>query len=141
MVRLWSKICSENGSLQYEGFTLGGKAFGPGTSFYENGRPCHEGIFGIKGLHLGREYYPNGQIRFEGLFKLNTGYGPNRPEYGTWYSESGEKLFHGEFRVNCSGLGFPFVKTPENYGKAYYSEGPNDFVFMWEDAEKAGVRW
>ena len=63
------------------------KACGLGVSYYANGNPLHEGLFGIKGLIEGKEYYPNGQLRCYGHYKINKGYGPNNIINGTWYSE------------------------------------------------------
>ena len=70
---------------------------------------------------------------FEGVFKLNKAYGPNEPEYGTWYSENGETRFHGKFTVSHGGVGFPSVKTPEDYGTGYISDDLNEHLFMWAD--------
>ena len=61
----WEKLYLDNGTLIYEGFTVNHKAYGAGTSFYPDGKPRQEGIWGIKGLLVGREYYPNGQMTIE----------------------------------------------------------------------------
>lgn len=137
MDRIWKKIYNDDGTLIYEGFTLNNKAYGAGVSYYENGNPLHEGVFGIKGLLIGREYYPNGNICFEGVLRLNRGYGPNWPEYGTWYSEDGEELFHGKFGIRRGGVGFPTVTEPMNYGMAHFKSRLD--VFMWEDAKRLGL--
>ena len=133
MERLWEKIYRQDGSLLYEGYTINGKANGPGATYYVNGNPLHEGIFGVKGLLFGREYYSNGQVRFEGVFKINKAYGPNEPEYGTWYDENGKTHFHGKFAVSHGGVGFPSVKTPEDYGTAYIPDDLNEHLLMWTD--------
>ena len=137
---IWKKIYS-NRVLIYEGYTVNGKAYGTGTSFYSDGKPLHEGEFGLKGLLKGREYYPNGRIRFEGTYKLNRAYGPNEPLYGTWYSESGEELFNGQFTVTHGGVGYPNVVEPEGYGTAMFPEVLGSHTFMWEDARALGIEW
>ena len=133
MEKSWEKLCRQDGSLLYEGYMINGKACGSGTSYYANGNPLHEGVFGVKGLLWGREYYANGQVRFEGIFKLNKAYGPNEPEYGTWYDENGEMRFHGKFSVSHGGVGFPSVKIPEDYGTAYIPDDLNEHLLMWAD--------
>ncbi len=133
MKALWKQLYSKDGILVYEGFTVNGKAYGVGTSYYENGSPFHEGIFGVKGLLNGREYYPNGQVRFDGVFRLTKGYGPNAPEYGTWYSENGEELFRGKFEIKRGGVGYPMVVCPEGYGTASFHTNLGEYLFMWED--------
>ncbi len=130
MQSIWQKFYNDDGVLLYEGETINGKAYGTGTSYYPNGNPLHEGRFGIKGLLSGREYYPNGQIRFEGEYCVNEGYGPNWPRQGTWYSENGEILFRGSFHVYRSGLGYPLIQNPVDYGTAYYSDNLGDHLFI-----------
>ena len=130
---VWKTIKNENGTILYEGHMIYEKAYGSGTAFYENGAPFHEGLFGVKGLICGREYYPNGQLRFEGTYKINRGYGPNYPEYGTWYSESGEELYNGKFEVERSGLGYPFVKKPEGYTPAVLGGPEINITFSFND--------
>ncbi len=88
----WNKIYAKNGKLMYEGFTKAGKPFGSGTSYYSNGKKFQEGLFDSTGLVYGREYYRNGKIRFEGAYKINTGYGPNYPVFGTCYDEEGNEI-------------------------------------------------
>lgn len=147
MEQIWNKIIHPDGILLYEGFTLNGKAFGAGTSFYPDGKPFHEGVFGIKGLILGREYYPNGQVRFEGVYHNGRDhYGPNCPDYGIWYSQDGTRLFEGRFEIQRSGIGYPTVKRPEGYGSPYYdlSWSVKDALrlvwFTWEDAKALGMK-
>ncbi len=129
----YRRLFREDGSLLYEGCTVHGKAYGPGRSYDMNGSPLHAGLFDIKGLLIGREYYPNGQVRFEGIYQLNTGYGPNWPEYGTWFGEDGTKRWHGRFTVRRSGLGYPTVVQPDGYGIASFPSQLGDHLFMWED--------
>ena len=130
---VWKTIKSENGTILYEGHMIYEKAYGYGTAFYENGARFHEGLFGVKGLIYGREYYPNGQLRFEGTYKINRGYGPNYPEYGTWYSESGEELYNGKFEGKRNGLGYPFVKKPEGYTPAVLGGQEINITFSFND--------
>ena len=129
----WKRLTSPDGTLIYEGFTRKGKAYGPGIAYYPDGTPIHEGIFGIKGLLVGREYYPNGQIRFEGKMKLNKAYGPSEPEYGTWYDQEGKVLFQGKFFCEHGGVGYPMVKVPENYGPAQFHTTLGDYLWTWRD--------
>ncbi len=133
MKPVWQRFFTEDGILIYEGYAVNGKAYGLGTSYYRNGMPLHEGFFGIKGLLMGKEYYHNGQVRFEGVFTLNGAYGPNAPEYGTWYNEQGKELFHGKFWVDRGGVGYPKVKIPEGYGTPSYGSNLENHLFMWED--------
>ena len=112
----WNKIYSKNGKLMYEGFTKDGKPFGSGTSYYSNGKKCQEGVFDVKGLVYGREYYRNGKIRFEGSYKINHGYGPNYPVFGSCYDEEGKEVFYGELTIRRSGLGWPTILKPECFG-------------------------
>lgn len=133
MKQTYQRFYAEDGSLLYEGFTLANKAYGAGTEYYPDGSPFHEGIFGIKGLLLGREYYPNGKVRFEGVYKLNKAYGPNSPEYGTWYGEDGKELYHGLFAITRGGVGYPTVTTPAGYGPAANRTDLEEHLFMWSD--------
>ena len=125
----------EDGKLLYEGFAHGEKAFGTGKVYYPNGQPMAEGIFGIKGLLLGREYYPNGIIRFEGSFILNRAYGPNYPDYGTWYSDKGKPLFQGKFEIHRSSLGYPMISKPEGF-TWFKKSCVKDHTFLWNDLRK-----
>ena len=132
----WKKLYSKTGSLIYEGFTIADKAYGAGAEYYENGMPLHQGIFGIKGLLIGKEYYTNGQVRFEGTYKLNKAYGQNYPECGTWYSEDGKELYQGRFCITQGGVGYPTVVYPEHYGTAAYPSRLEEHLFMWADEER-----
>ena len=130
------KLYTPDGNLTYEGSILNGKYEGPGTSYYPDGTPLHEGIFGMKGLLMGREYYPNGQVRFEGVYKVTRGYGPNAPEYGTWYGENGEELYHGKFTIHYSGVGYPSITEPAGYGSVYF----DDRKIVKKEPEQTGVQ-
>lgn len=133
---VWEEIHID-GALAYEGFTLNHKPYGAGKVFYKNGKPKLEGIFGCKGLVCGREYYANGVIRFEGQFKMNRAYGPNFPEYGTWYDQSGKVLFHGKFGVGRSSLGWPRIDEPKGFGGVPDTTDKYGVkMFMWEDARE-----
>ena len=136
MIKLVWQRFYENGVFVYESFSIADKAFGAGMEYYEDGTPLHEGIFGIKGLLSGKEYYPNGQVRFEGVYRLNRAYGPNWPEYGTWYNENGQELYHGEFKISRGGIGYPTVVEPEGFGPAAYHTSLGTHLFKWEDEEK-----
>ena len=131
---VWEKIY-EDGYLLYEGFTVDHKAFGAGKAYYSNGTPRAEGIFSFKGLLCGREYYPNGKIRFEGSFRLNQAYGPNYPEFGSWYDEEGNLKFRGKFSVGRSSLGWPMINEPKDFFWEKHSQVKNH-TFIWEDARK-----
>ena len=110
------------------------RAFGAGRVFFRNGSVFMEGVFGIKGLLSGRVYYSSGMIRFEGQFRINNGYGPNFPEYGTWYGEDGKMLYRGEFGVSRSSLGWPTVYKPEGFGVIPSGVLKYEHLFMWEHA-------
>lgn len=131
---VWEKVY-EDGSLLYEGFTVDHKAFGPGRCFFPDGRVHMDGIFGVKGFICGRIYYPNGLVRFEGCFRVNHAYGPNFPEFGTWYGDDGELRYHGMFSVSCSSLGWPKVITPEGFGSVPAAR-LKEHLFMWDDSRK-----
>ena len=129
----WKKIY--NNVLLYEGFTMNDKACGLGVSYYANGNPLHEGLFGIKGLIEGKEYYPNGQLRCYGHYKINKGYGPNKIINGTWYSEEGKKLYQGDFSVERSGLGWPKVVRPKNFGVSAFNDDGELWLGFSEEYE------
>ncbi|MCR4621198.1 MAG: hypothetical protein K5663_03880 [Clostridiales bacterium] len=131
---VWEKLY-EKDWLVYEGFTVDHKAFGAGRAFNRDGSVYMEGMFGIKGLLFGKVYYPNGFIRFEGCFRLNRAYGPNYPEYGSWFDEQGSLKYHGRFRIYRSSLGYPYVRIPEGFGKIPSAE-MKEHLFMWNDARK-----
>ena len=129
---VWERIY-DGGRLKYEGYTLNHKPFGAGRT-YSGGTVALEGIFGIKGLLFGRVYYPNGKIRFEGMFRLNQAYGYNFPEYGTWYSQEGKRLYRGEFGVSRTSLGWPRVYKPEGFGSVPVTTPGKGITFLWDDA-------
>lgn len=115
MEEKWKKIYSKDHKLMYMGFTVDGKPFGTGISYYENGNKCQEGVFDRKGLVYGKEYYQHGILRFEGVYTRNKGYGPNYPTYGTCYDEDGNEIFYGELKIRKMGsMGFPKVVRPES---------------------------
>ena len=132
----WEKLYLDNGTLIYEGFTVNHKAYGAGTSFYPDGKPRQEGIWGIKGLLSGREYYPNGQLRFEGVYQLNQAYGPNEPVYGSFYNPEGELQYCGKFRVFHGSIGYPMVEVPKGFGSIQRPAVTTKFLFLWDDARK-----
>ena len=63
--------------------------------------------------------------------KLNRAYGPNEPEYGTWYDQEGKVLFHGKFFCEHGGVGYPLMKVPEGYGAAQYHSMLGEYMQMW----------
>ena len=132
----WEKIYDDDGHLIYEGYTLNHKAFGVGRAYNEDGILRLEGIFGIKGLLSGRAYYPNGVIRFEGILKANQGYGPNFPEYGAWYDETGKELYRGEFGVSRSSLGWPRIYKPEGFGSVPDASPGKGLTFSFDEAKQ-----
>ena len=123
----------EDGSLMYSGSTVSGLPYGPGTVFYPDRTIYQEGLFGVKGLLSGREYYPSGQLRFEGIYKMNKGYGPNYPVYGKCFDMHGDLYFEGLLSIRNSGLGYPFVEEPAQYGKVVQDGSPLFHRFMWDD--------
>lgn len=135
----WKRILSEDGSAVYEGFTLLDKPYGPGIVYYPSGEKYQEGVFGIKGMLLGREYYPDSTIRFEGTLRINRGYGPNIPVYGKCFREDGMKYFDGKLKVHLSGLGYPIVENPKEYGPVMSNNKPVLHYFMWDDAQSLGM--
>lgn len=133
---VWKQLFYFPDHIKYEGFTLNGKPFGAGRTSYLNGNIYQEGVFDIKGLVYGREYYPSGVLRFEGAYRINTGYGPNYPVYGKCYDESGKEIYDGQLRVTRSGLGWPMVKEPEEFGPVVVKGKPDIDYCMWEDKPK-----
>ena len=133
---VWEKLYGDDGTLIYEGFTLEHKAFGAGRAFFKDGTVSMEGIFGIKGFQCGRVFSPNGLVQFEGMLRLNHGYGPNYPEYGSWYDENGKMAYHGKFRVMRSSLGWPKVVEPEVFGSIPGRARLKQIIFSWEDARR-----
>lgn len=133
---VWEKLYDNEGVLVYEGFTIAHKAFGAGRAYFNDGSVSMEGIFGFKGFMSGKVYYSNGIIRFDGLFHYNQAYGPNYPEYGTWYGEDGKILYRGKFGVSRSSLGWPRVYAPEGFGTIPNNARLKEKIFMWEDARR-----
>lgn len=92
------------------------------TTYYEDGSVKCEGIFQKAGLFEGKLYYPSGQLKFEG--KCNNKereksgyYGPSYPVSGRFYSEDGQLIYEGQFKVIHQGsLGYPRVMEPEGFG-------------------------
>ena len=132
----WKQLKNEAGALIYEGFTLYGKPYGNGKTFFENGNVYQDGEFGIKGLLKGKEYYPNGQLRFEGTFRICYGYGPNFPSEGKCYDENGNLYYEGQIRCSFGGVGWPTVRIPMEYGHVLQENKPDISYFMWEDEQK-----
>ena len=132
----WKKIYSKKGKLMYEGFTKDGKPFGSGTSYYSNGKKFQEGLFDVKGMVYGREYYRHGKIRFEGTYKINQGYGPNYPVFGTCYDEEGNEIFYGELQIKKSGLGWPTIIMPDCFGSVVPKGHPDFCKLEWESTRK-----
>ena len=124
-----------DGNLIYEGYTLGGKAYGEGTSYWDNGQIYQKGIFSIKGLVEGEQYYASGNLRFRGKYQINRAYGPNYPVSGDYYDEDGHLVYSGDFQVTYGGVGYPIIQRPEQFGAINICRVPIP-VFMWEDARK-----
>lgn len=136
MKEKWKKILSKDKKLMYEGFVVDGKPSGTGTSYYENGNKCQEGVFDENGLVHGREYYMNGNLRFEGVFTAHKGYGPNYPTFGTCYDEDGNEIFYGELTIKKLGsMGFPKIVKPEGYGYIPPKGGPDFERRVWEPVD------
>ena len=121
--------------LIYEGYTLNGKAYGEGITYWDNGQLYQKGIFGIKGLVEGEEYYSSGKIRFRGKYQINRAYGPNYPISGDFYDENGHLIYSGSFNVSKGSVGYPTVRIPETFGPIKLCNLPIP-VFMWEDVRK-----
>ena len=132
---VWKKLYYPEQNLKYEGYTVNDKPYGEGTAYYPEGTVYQEGIFDQKGLVKGKEYYPNGVVRFEGEYAINSGYGPNYPIYGKCYDESRKIYYYGKLSIWKSGLGYPRVSYPEQYGQIDAKWRPDIGYFMWEDKE------
>ncbi len=130
------KIYLTDTILLYEGEMMFGKPYGYGKVYYSTGRVYQEGIFDVKGLVEGKEYYPNGNVRFEGKYQICSGYGPNYPDKGKVYNESGELIYDGEVVCRLGGVGYPTVVEPEGYGPVVQKKHPNIQYFMWEDRDR-----
>lgn len=116
------KIYYETGELRYQGGCVqpaGQESLefcGSGTEYYKSGTVKRQGLFQRRGLVCGRMYYPSGRLRFEGYFAEPTGYGPVFPTSGAFYGEDGSLLYQGTFQCRFSGIGYPTVIVPENFG-------------------------
>ena len=112
----WGIITGDDGIRIYEGFLSGRSPKGAGVLFYPDGHIYQEGIFGFKGLLCGREYFPDGKLRFEGVYVYNKAYGPNFPICGRVYDANGVMIYNGKLVICRSGLGYPFVEEPKEFG-------------------------
>ena len=139
-VAVQKQLFSEDGALLYSGFAVRDTPYGSGTVFYPDGKIYQEGVFGIKGLLYGREYYPSGKIRFEGVYAICMGYGPNYPIYGKCYDTEGNQFFNGKLKIRHSGLGYPTVEEPEQYGNVHMNDRPHYKSFSWSDAQELDKR-
>ena len=72
-----------------------------------------------------QEYYQNGFLRFDGKWEKNKGYGPNIPKEGSFYSPDGELVFTGSVSCRKSGLGYPLVVKPNEYGAVVQTNCPH----------------
>lgn len=131
-IREWKMLFDAKGVLRYEGMTVNGEPFGAGTLYYSNGKIYQEGVFGKKGLLCGTEYYSNGNKRFSGMYKYNGGYGPNYPQYGSFYKRNGRISYEGEIKVRRSGLGWPTVEYPVEFGSVIQRGAPNMELFDFQ---------
>ena len=120
----WAQLYSDQGDLLYEGMTVNNKPCGPGVVYFSNGEIYQEGIFGVKGLTIGREYYPDGKLRFEGIYRINRGYGPNYPEHGRFFNQDGQCLVEGKIPYRISGLGYPLEPYDISLGKVVQENAP-----------------
>ena len=138
------KIYSDDGVLLYDGSTLGGKPYGPGTAYWPDGTVYQEGIFDVKGLVCGREYYPTGILRFEGAYRICHGYGPNYPRYGSCFDENGKRYFDSYFDGPLkysfdAGIGYPHVEEPKQFDSVIQENIPRIPSFSWEDGRQYGI--
>lgn len=115
-------IYYDTGELRYEGGCVrlsesdSLESCGTGTEYYKDGTRKKQGLFQRRGLVCGRMYYPSGKLRFEGYCTEPSGYGPAYPTSGAFYGEDGTLLYQGTFRCEFSGIGYPKVTMPENFG-------------------------
>ena len=126
MIGKWGVLKDEEGNILYRGILHNGKPSGAGTAYFPDGGIYQTGVFGIKGLLVGREYYPNGVLRFEGVYRLNNSYGPNYPQTGRFFSREGELLLEGEADTVRSGV---------EYDRAEQKEKPDIAWLMWRDVD------
>lgn len=117
------KIYYVSGELRFEGDCVKLSAShvcrcGIGVEYYKDGVIKAQGLFQRKGLVCGRMYYPSGKLRFEGYFcsDKQVGYGPVYPTDGSYFGEDGRLIYKGEFKVKTSGVGYPTVVIPPNFG-------------------------
>ena len=117
------KIYYKSGELRYEGGCVKLTTFdlcpcGIGLEYYKDGTIKKQGLFQRRGLVCGRLYYPSGKLRFEGYFcsDREVGYGSVYPTNGTFYNKDGSINYEGDFDVIKSGIGYPTVVIPENFG-------------------------
>ena len=146
MEEKWKKIYSKNSKLMYVGFTVDGRPFGAGISYYENGNKCQEGLFDFRGLLFGREYYMNGNLRFEGLYSCcktdpKEEFNVNYPADGTCYDEDGNKYYSGKLELWHGSRKRPVIKTPECFGPVIQNGTPMFDLRKWyvADYEPTGV--
>ena len=140
MKQEWKELRDENGILLYEGFTINGKPRGKGKTFWPNGNVYQDGRFNVKGLVKGKEYYPNGKLRFEGTYKINKAYGPNYPIEGKCYDQNENLYYEGKIEFKVSGVGYPVVSKPADFGPVVQSDEPKIDYFMWEDIKYQGMK-
>lgn len=118
------KILYDTGELRYVGGCVKPSGYkinpcGMGIEYFKDGTIKMQGLFQRRGLACGRMYYPSGKLRFEGFFAEPLGYGPTYPTSGAFYGENGELLYKGVFQCKFSGVGYPTVTVPENFGFLY----------------------
>ena len=140
MKQEWKELRDENGVLLYEGFTINEKPRGKGKTYWPNGNIYQDGRFNVKGLVKGKEYYPNGKLRFEGTYKINKAYGPNYPIKGKCYDQNGKLYYEGKFEFKASGVGYPVVSKPADFGPVTQSDKPKIDYFMWEDIKYQAMK-
>ena len=58
----------------------------------------------------------------DGDLFLGRGYGPNYPVYGNCYDMDGNLYYSGALNVRRSGLGWPFVEEPKEFGTVVKTE-------------------
>ena len=146
MKEKWKKIYSKDNKLMYVGFTVDGRPCGSGTSYFENGNKCQEGLFDYRGLVYGREYYMNGNLRFEGTYKCcktdpKEEFNVNYPAYGTCYDEDGNEYYSGKLVLWNSCMRRPLIKTPECFGSVVQNGMPMFDLHKWyvADHEPTGL--
>ena len=136
MKEKFKKIYSKDSKLMYVGFTVDGRPCGSGTSYYENGNKCQEGLFDYRGLVYGREYYMNGNLRFEGTYKCSKPdsedeFNVNYPAFGTCYDEDGNEYYSGKLTLWSGCKGRPIMKTPECFGEVVSNGMPMFDLRKW----------